>query len=193
MRNLFILFGAILSSSCAQLPPSAIPNALSKQAKAVVFDIDGTLTPNVFGIAEARMDAANALSIYANKGYKIIYLSTRIRWLSAGIPSWLKEHNFPDGSIHVPQTNDDRNHLYDFKTRILKDFIDHGGNIKFAYGDSSMDFAAYAAVGIPKDNVFALLRNGKTLCESGDWKECLIGWTNHLDFVKKSVQPVPTD
>lgn len=108
-------------------------------------------------------------------------------------PSWLKEHNFPDGSIHVPQTDEDRNHLYDFKTRILKDFIDHGWNIKFAYGDSSMDFAAYAAVGIPKDNVFALLRNGKTLCESGDWKECLKGWTNHLDFVKKSVQPVPTD
>lgn len=126
MRNLFILLGVILSSSCVQLPPSVIQNALSKQAKAVVFDIDGTLTPNVFGIAEARTDAANALSIYANKGYKIIYLSTRIRWLSAGIPSWLKEHNFPDGSIHVPQTDEDRNHLYDFKTRILKDFIDHG-------------------------------------------------------------------
>ncbi|MDO8370059.1 MAG: hypothetical protein Q7S71_05075 [Candidatus Nitrotoga sp.] len=103
MRNLFILIGIMLCTSCAQLPPSTIPNAPSKQAKAVVIDIDGTLTPKVFGITEARSDAANALSIYAMKGYKIIYLSTRVRWLSADIHKWLKKHNFPDGCIQVPR------------------------------------------------------------------------------------------
>lgn len=56
-----------------------------------------------------------------------------------------------------------------------------------------MDFAAYAVVGIPKENVFALLSDGKTLCESGDWKECLNGWTNHLDFVMKSMQYVSAE
>ncbi len=127
MRNLFILFGIMLCTSCAQLPPSTIPNAPSKQAKAVVFAIDGTLTPKVFGITEARSDAANALYIYAMKGYKIIYLSTRVRWFSADILRWLKQHHFPDGSIHVPQTEKDRNHLYEFKKFILKDFKKRAG------------------------------------------------------------------
>ena len=193
MRNLFILLGFMLCSSCAQLPPSAIPNAPPKQEQAVVFDIDGTLTPKVFDIVEARTDAANGVSTFAKKGYKIIYLSTRISWLSAGIPSWLKKHNFPDGSVHVTQTDEDRSHPYDFKTRTLKDFIDHGWDIKYAYGDSSTDFAAYAAVGIPKERVFALLRDGETLCESGDWKECLNGWTKHLEFITKSVPSVPAN
>lgn len=190
MRNLFILLVVMLCSSCAQLPPSAIPCAPPKQAQAVVFDIDGTLTPKVFAVFEARTDAAKAVRIFADKGYKIIYLSTRISWLSAGIPSWLKEHGFPDGSVHVAQTDEDRSHPYDFKTRMLKEFIDHGWNVKFAYGDSSTDFAAYAAVGIPKERVFALLRDGETWCEWGDWKACLNGWTKHLDFVTKSVQSV---
>jgi len=187
MRNLFILLVVMLCSSCAQLPPAEIPNAPQKQAQAVVFDIDGTLTPQVSAVFEARTDAAKAVRIFADKGYKIIYLSTRISWLSAGIPSWLKEHGFPHGSVHVAQTDEDRSHPDDFKTRILKDFIDHGWNVKFAYGDSSTDFQAYAAVGIAKERVFALRREGDASCESGDSKACLSGWTEHIDFITNSV------
>ena len=193
IRNLIILFLVVtLCSSCAQLPRSDVPLAPEKLAQAVVFDIDGTLTPNLLSFFEARTDAAKAVRIFDEKGYKIIYLSARIRLLQTMIPSWLKEHGFPVGSIHLPQTNEDRRHPYGFKTRILKIFINHGWNVKFAYGDSSSDFKAYAAVGIPKERVFALLRDGETSCEQGDWKECLNGWTEHLEFVMKSVQSVPS-
>jgi len=34
---------------------------------------------------EVRKDAAAAVRAYAEKGYKIIYLSTRASWLSAGV------------------------------------------------------------------------------------------------------------
>ena len=193
MRNLFILLLVMLCSSCAQLPPAEIPNTPSKHAQAVVFDIDGTLTPRVSAVFEARTDAAKVVRIFADKGYKIIYLSTRISWLSARIPGWLKDHGFPDGSVQVAQTDEERSHPDDFKTRILTGFIDHGWNIRFAYGDSSTDFKAYGAVGIQKEHVFALLRNGETSCQSGEWKACLNGWTEHLDFVTRSVQSVPAN
>jgi hypothetical protein len=192
VRNLFILLVVTLCSSCAQLPPSLIPSVPpEKQAHAVVFDIDGTLTPTVFAVFEARPDAANAVHKFVRKGYEIFYLSTRISWLSAGIPDWLDKHDFPKGSVHVAQSDEDRSHPYDFKKRKLEEFRDLGWVVKFAYGDSSTDFAAYADVGIPKERVFALLRDGEAWCEWGDWKACLYGWTKHLDFIEESVPFVP--
>ena len=192
MRNPFILLMVMLCSSCAQLPPAPIPGAPpEQQAHAVVFDIDGTLTPRVFAVFDARPDAANAVNTFAGKGYAIFYLSTRTRWLSAGIPGWLDKHHFPKGSVHVAQSDEDRRHPYDFKKRKLEEFIDRGWVLEFAYGDSSTDFAAYADVGIPKERVFALLRNGAPGCEGGDWNACLYGWTQHLEFIGNSVPSVP--
>jgi hypothetical protein len=54
-----------LCSSCAQLPYTDIPDAPPAQTGAVVFDIDGTLTPNVSAVFKARKDAAAAVRAYA--------------------------------------------------------------------------------------------------------------------------------
>jgi len=191
MRNLIILLAAVLCSSCAQLPLAAIPPATPKQAQAVVFDIDGTLTPHLLSIFEARIDAADAVRIFAEKGYKIIYLSTRSRWLQARIPGWLDKNGFPRGSLYLAQTDEDHRYPDVFKRQILQEFIDKGWNVEFAYGDSHTDFVAYALVRIPKERVFALLPKGETSCQPGDWKACLTGWAEHLDFVRKSVPSVP--
>lgn len=193
LNRYILLVIALCSSSCAQLPAAEILNAPPKHAQAVVLDIDGTLTPRVSAVFDVRTDAAKAVRIFGDKGYKIIYLSTRISWLSAGIPGWLKQHGFPDGSVHVAQTPEDRSHPDAFKARILNDFIGHGWKVAYAYGDSCTDFKAYAAVGIPTERVFALLRDGDTECRPGDWKACLHGWTEHLDFVQKSVPSAPAN
>ena len=190
MRHLIILSVAVLCSSCAQLPPAAVADAPPRQAQAVVFDIDGTLTPAVSTIFEAREDAARAVRLFADKGYNIIYLSTRVSWFSANIPGWLKDNGFPAGSLHVAQTAEDRNRPDVYKTRMLKTFMAHGWRVRFAYGDSSTDFSAYAAAGIPKESVFALLRRYEAACQPGEWKACLKGWTEHLDFVTRSVPSV---
>ena len=188
MRNSIIVVLLTLCSSCAQLSYTAIPNAPTAHAKAVVFDIDGTLTPSVAAVFDVRKDAAEAVRIYAAKGYKIVYLSTRVSWLSAGLPDWLKDRGFPQGSVHVAQTRSERNRPEVYKAAVLASYVAHGWGLAYAYGDSSTDLAAYAAVGIPNENVFALQRRGESECQPGLAAACLGGWTGHLEFVSKSVR-----
>lgn len=119
----------------------------------------------------------------------LIYLSARTRLLQSSIPGWLKENNFPEGSIQVPQTSTDSSDHAAFKKRILKEFQENGWNFFAAYGDSSTDFEAYSMVGIDKDHVFALRRAGEDSCQLGIWAKCLNSWANHMDYITKMVQP----
>jgi len=180
-------------SSCAQLPYADIPRAPPAKAKAVVFDVDGTLTPSVSAVFEVRKDAAEAVRAYAAKGYTIVYLSTRVSWLSGGVPHWLIENGFPEGSVHVAQTRTERNQPDVYKTTVLKAYVAHGWSLQYAYGDSSTDLAAYAAAGIPKEHVFVLLRKGESSCQPGPAAACLSGWTEHLEFVSTSVRNASED
>jgi phosphatidate phosphatase PAH1 len=188
MRNLSILLVAMLCTSCA-LQTFDIQKAPLKPNQAVVFDIDGTLTPKQSAIFTARDDAASGVRLFADSGYKIIYLSARTRLLQSGIPDWLKENHFPEGSIHVPQTATDSSDHAAFKKRILKEFQKNGWNFFAAYGDSSTDFEAYAEVGIDKDHVFALRPAGKTSCQPGIWAKCFSSWVDHIDGIVQMVQP----
>ena len=188
MRNSITVVLLTLCSSCAQLPYTAIPDAAPADATAVVFDIDGTLTPDVAAVFDVRKDAAEAVRAYAAKGYKIIYLSTRLSWLSAGVPGWLKDHGFPEGSVHVAQTRSERNRPEVYKTGVLKSYVAHGWSLAYAYGDSSTDLAAYAAVGIPDEHVFVLQRMGESECQPDPAAACLAGWTDHLEFISSSVK-----
>ena len=183
MRIAAIFLLSISCFGCGHLSVIQISSPSSSEAKAVVFDIDGTLTPDVYSFFQARADAAKTVQAFADKGYKIIYLSTRIRQLQAGIPRWLERHGFPESNVHVAQTDADHDNPDIYKTRILKEYRSAGWQLIYAYGDSSTDFIAYEAAGITKERVFALLREGKTSCEPGIWHECLRGWTEHLGFV----------
>ncbi len=182
MRNLIILLLAMLCSACAGLPRDEIREGGKGQTQAVVFDIDGTLTPHPLSIFEARTDAAKAVGIFEKKGYKIIYLSARRRWLQAGIPAWLEKNQFPKGNLQLPQATEDRDYPDVFKRRILEDFSKRGWRVMYAYGDSHTDFVAYELAKIP--HFFGLIREGKTSCEPERWQACLEGgWTEHLKFL----------
>jgi hypothetical protein len=188
MRKLAVVLVAMLCASCALLP-FEIQKAPLKPDQAVVFDIDGTLTPSPLAIYTAREDAAKAARIFADAGYKIIYLSARTQLFQSGIPNWLKKSNFPEGSINVPQTDKDSSDHAAFKKRVLYAYKTNRWTFIAAYGDSSTDFDAYAEVGIPEDRVFALRREGKSSCEPGKWKTCLSGWTEHISFITNLVSP----
>lgn len=177
MRPALLLALSALCAGCAGLPDPGIPVAPSLAARAIVFDIDGTLTPDVYEFTAVRPGAAAAVHAYARRGYKIIYLSNRVRFLQQGIPAWLQQHGFPDGSIHVAQTDADHDHPVAFKRRILQGFVRRGWWLAGAYGDSSSDFQAYAEAGISPRHVFALLRKGQTRCQPGPWRACLRHWT----------------
>ena len=193
MRLVLILSTAVLYGCTEQSPPAEVPNIHSPQEMAVVFDIDGTLTPKVHAVRTVRPDAAVVASALAGKGYRIIYLSARVKALSSGIPAWLRENGFPDGIIRVAETAQERRHPATFKAGVLSELIEQGWTVRYAYGDSSTDFEAYAAVGIPRERVFALQREGKNACQPGEWITCLVGWTEHLDFIGQSVPPVTND
>ena len=180
MRILIFSICLLLLCGCA-LPPSKIPYAPQNQAKAVVFDIDGTLTPRPIQTWKVRDDAVRAVQFFAGQGYKIIYLSARSKLFQKPIPNWLTKNGFPEGSIKVPETAEDGKNYVRFKTRMLREFQQNGWQIKYAFGDSTTDFDAYAAVGIPEENVFALQRKGASSCEKGLWQKCLTGWAEYLN------------
>ncbi|MDP3357093.1 MAG: HAD family acid phosphatase [Polaromonas sp.] len=192
MRHLIIVLTAMLCVGCAQLPSDPVLPPPQKKAQAVVFDIDGTLTPDVLTIFEAREHAADAAQLFAKKGYKIFYLSTRAGFVSANIPGWLTSNRFPSGSVLVAQTDEERDFPDDYKARMLKKIISEEWDISYAYGDSYTDFLAYARAGIPKERVFALQRRYDPHCHRGEWNKCLKGWTEHLEFVR-SVPPARTN
>jgi phosphatidate phosphatase PAH1 len=183
---LIFLLTVWLVGSCASIP-GEIPAAPMAQTPAVVFDIDGTLTPRPVQFYEARPDAAKAAQLYADKGYQIVYLSARRNYERAATLRWLKEHHFPGGITRVAETTVDGQHPAEFKTRILNALFVKGWRVDYAYGDSSTDFAAYAAVAIPPDHVFGLRRAGSRHCQPGPTAACLHGWTEHLDFIAHAV------
>lgn len=180
MRNIFLAGLLLICSACVQLPPSPVLPAPFQNKQAVVFDIDGTLTPEVVDIFTARAKAAEVANTIAQKGYQIIYLSTRNGWFSSGIPAWLEQHHFPKGVIHVAQTRDERCHADVYKTGMLKQYTDLGWKIEYAFGDSDTDFIAYHNIGLPQERVFALRRASYTVCQSGIWAKCLNGWEDYL-------------
>lgn len=187
MRIALILSVLFVCTSCT-LSNFDIPVAPENASKAVVFDIDGTLTPGVASIFTARADAATAVRLYADEGYKIIYLSARVRLLQSGIPDWLKRNDFPEGSIQVPQSGDEAKDHALFKTQKMKAFQEKGWQIFAAYGDSSTDFEAYVAAGLNKQQIFALQRSGEDACKPGVWQKCLTGWTEHLDTIQANAR-----
>ena len=187
MRNFSILLLAILCSGCS-LKAHDIQQAPLKQNQAVVFDIDGTLTPKKIAFATARDDAATAAQLFADNGYLIIYLSARRRSLQSGIPGWLERKGFPEGSIQVRNKSDSKNNAT-FKKRVLREFQENGWNLFAGYGDKSTDFDAYSAAGIDKSRIFALQAVGKDSCEPGIWAKCLKTWTEHIDDIANLVRP----
>lgn len=141
----------------------------------VVFDIDGTLTPNVWAMWHARRDAARAAAVYADAGVTVVYLSARVPLFQGGVAGWLTAHEFPPGPVYLTQTDADQADHAGFKVRVLRG-LQADGEIIAAYGDSTTDFAAYAGVGIAPERVFALRRWGCDDCQPGVWQGCYGGW-----------------
>lgn len=183
IRSFLILSIWVTVTGCTLTPDSVSP-APDPQAKVIVFDIDGTLTPDVTAFTKVRPGAADAVKLYAEKGYQVVYLSARIRPLQSGIPGYLDKHGFPSAPIHVPESREDGKDHAAFKTRVLEEYLAQGWSLQFAYGDSTTDFEAYASVGIPEQHVFALRRRGEKECLPGTWNQCLTSWDEHLDFVE---------
>ena len=189
MRSIISLPVIVALVSCGTSPVDA-PKAESGRNQAVVFDIDGTLTPRRSNFVEARADAATTAQSFYDKGYTVYYISARSSLTKELTQSWLNKNRFPPGFLYLGQLPTDAMDSADYKIRILETLIKVGWRLEYAYGDQSTDFEAYAKVNIPKDRIFALQRSDENICEPGLWTKCLKGWTEHLDFITNSVQSI---
>jgi hypothetical protein len=182
----FTKIGALcLLLTCAGCPltPDRVESTAVGGPNAVVFDIDGTLTPDVHAVFSVRKDAATAVNTFFRSGIKVIYLTGRVTLLQSVIPGWLDRHGFPEGSVHAARTREDHGDHAAFKQRVLEEYRNKGWTLIAAYGDSTTDFKAYEAAGIPRERVFALLRKGETECQPGYWRDCYAGWTEQLETI----------
>lgn len=182
-----VLMWATIGAGCAATADEIVP-ATPGQHEAVVFDIDGTLTPKVSAIHTAREGAADAVQAFADAGYSIVYLSARMPLLQGGIRGWLKENGFPPGSLQLTENHEDRNDHAAFKQRVLVAYKAAGWRFIAAYGDSSTDFEAYAGAGIDPLRVFALKREGKDSCQPGVWAACYATWTEQMGLIADLVK-----
>ena len=171
-------------AACVHLPPVVVPQAAPGAPGLVVFDIDGTLTPTVARIFQARADAASVARLYAGRGHRIVYLTARAPVLQGTLRGFLSRHGFPPGDLVAPPDRAAQSRPADFKARVLAGYRAHGWDIVAAFGDSSSDFQAYARAGIPRERVFALRREGAAACQPGDWAACLPGWTPRRELLE---------
>jgi hypothetical protein len=135
--------------------------------KAVLFDIDGTLTLNDFeavgdylGIstAEAHYYAPETVNAYQEKGYCMVYLSARPYWLMKDTREWLTlmdmplfhAHTNPNAELFEPKDT------VAYKTDYISALMSSGLEIIRAYGNADSDIEAYANTGIPKSETYII-------------------------------------
>jgi phosphatidate phosphatase PAH1 len=178
--RIVLLTGVLALAGCVHVPRLEIPAPPAGGSRVVVTDIDGTLTDNVWATYQARPGAAETLQAFAGRGYHIVYLSTRVPWLQAGMELWLSENGFPKGDLHVAQGADERDDARAYKARMLREYARRQWTLDFAFGDSMTDFEAYADAGIAEQHVYALRRVGASRCEPGRYAACLTSWNVRL-------------
>lgn len=178
---------------------------------AVVSDIDETLTTSdsewLTQIAlpghdpAMRPEADTLMRTYVEKGYRVIYVTSRgegLRLLDGttareATEGWLDDHGFPwtsDGVFLADGVGALGGEAADYKTDTLQALIDVGVTIAFAYGNADTDITAYINVGIPSDHIFLVGKLAGTLGVEGipDAE----AYAAHLPRVERFVPCAPT-
>ena len=146
-------------------------SVVNKERKAVLFDIDGTLTLNDFesvgdylGVdkAEPHYYAKETVQAYKDKGYQIIYLTGRPYWVAKDSREWFDYMGMPQGQLHTnpygdgPIPSDTQAYKTDYLNTLIED---KSVQIVRAYGNASTDIAAYADAGIEVGETYIIGEN----------------------------------
>jgi phosphatidate phosphatase PAH1 len=161
--------------------------------KAVIFDIDGTITTSDsqvmtdwanFSPADMYSYADLTVKYYYEKGFQIVMVTGRPYWLASNSRDWLENLGFPFHSIRFTSntgTTVSGEETQAYKTDYLNDLITRCQlNIIRAYGNADTDIAAYNEVGIPKSETFIIGENaGLENTQPIDCEEC--GYQDHYN------------
>ncbi|KAK2076228.1 hypothetical protein QBZ16_001160 [Prototheca wickerhamii] len=179
---------------------------LQPGTKAVVFDLDGTITVgdsqvvtqftlDALGASTAlnsklshkydlrpRRHALHVVRAWAAKGYQPVYLSGRQGSYYNLTLAWLIKHRYPPGPIHLTRTHLPTLPVYFsvgmFKVKYIEQLRAKGVEVYAAYGNTPTDVKAYAAAGVAKERTFII---GPHAGKGGTVK--VPNWTDHLPEV----------
>lgn len=129
--------------------------------KAVLFDIDGTLTTGDTELLEdllgddapnMREGAPEVARHWDAQGHLIVYMTGRVYMLRDSSRRWLEERGFPPGVLFTVEDNLDalptQARVGAFKRRQVEQMLAAGLIFDAAYGNAATDVCAYAEGGI---------------------------------------------
>jgi hypothetical protein len=159
MRTLYL--SVVGDRSGASFLALILPHA----AAIAVSDVDGTLTSseNAFfdslltqATVGANDGAAAALSTVAQRGYPLVYMTSRGNYFTEDTRSWLNTNGFPRGPlILAPQLITlPGSPTQDYKATNLMTLMERGLTPAIGFGNRATDAMAYLQVGIPGDHIF---------------------------------------
>lgn len=141
--------------------------AIEPGRKAVVFDIDETLTKDDLeqildytGIeaAEPRPAAAQLVQQYIERGYHPVFITARTYWYAKGSRQWLRDSlSLPDFTLRTTFSN--KQGLFEpaqYKTEVMQGMQAAGIEFVRAYGNADTDAEAFANVGIPLSETYII-------------------------------------
>ena len=168
----------------------------------VVADIDGTLNADDAEFFKTFADPTYDGKImghgpeltraWADKGYKVVYLSARPDAVRTATRAWLARHGFAYGALItsadlllMPQPTTE------YKTAALANLSDTlGYDLVAAYGNATTDIAAYEMDGIPKAHTFIIGENagmdGTVAIDGKDYESHIAGY---VDAQPDATQP----
>lgn len=163
-------------------------------ARAVLFDIDGTLTTGDREVArQVLLDAepemypgANRVAQrYAEAGYLVVYITGRPYMLRNSTRAWLDRRGFPPGALvttfALREALPGARGVGGYKERILSDLIARPRiHIVHAYGNASTDVCAYARAGIPPTDTYIIGKHAGSACAGYEPTRTLHSYEDHL-------------
>ncbi len=138
--------------------------------RAVVSDIDATLTTNDSEVFQQILDGSYIPQTYPNaveltraherRGHIVLYMTGRPYWLSNQTRGYLAARGFAPGPLRVADSNTDivptEGSVGAYKLANLKALIAAGLVVDFAYGNATTDIFAYLGAGIPPDRTWII-------------------------------------
>ncbi len=164
--------------------------AIAPGTKAVLFDVDGTLTTGdselfedlLGGQANMFADANRVVQRWADAGYLIIYATGRPNFLRNHTRQWLQQHQFPPGALFtvdsLRQALPTASGVGTFKTNLISKLIATGVVFERAYGNAATDACAYMRSGIEPSRVY--MTNNKVRTCDGKSTLPLASYSAHL-------------
>ncbi|MCC6522293.1 MAG: phosphatidylinositol transfer protein [Polyangiaceae bacterium] len=124
-----------------------------------VTDVDGTLTTYeteefvvllTGNLPEPNPSSAEALALLADKGIRPFYLTARPEWLDGRTREFLAANGYPPGIVHTSLsfTGALGNAAETYKTDELARVLARGLALRYAFGNTATDAAAYANSGV---------------------------------------------